>query len=136
MPDDSSERPTPAASPRWLRRTDQGGVACLVVLGLMGTVVWWWSHGGPRGELIELEQAQPRQAKFLVDINGADWPELAQLPRIGETLARRIVESRRREGSFRNHEDLCRVKGIGPRTLQRLSPYLLPVAEEPVLADR
>ena len=52
------------------------------------------------------------------------WPELTQLPGIGETLARRIVESRRQAGPFADHEDIRRVRGIGPRTLERISPYL------------
>ena len=56
-------------------------------------------------------------------------PELAELPGVGETLARRIVEVRRERGPFADHEDLRRVRGIGPRTLERLRPYLLPMAE-------
>jgi len=50
------------------------------------------------------------------------------LPGIGEMLARRIVESRREHGLFVDHEDLLRVKGIGPKTLQAMRPFLLPIA--------
>jgi competence protein ComEA len=60
-------------------------------------------------------------------INQADWPELAELPEIGPTLARRIVESRESAGPFADHEDLRRVRGIGPLTLERMRPYLLPM---------
>jgi competence protein ComEA len=77
--------------------------------------------------MVELERAEPQVARFEVDINSADWPELAQLPTIGETLARRIVESRQKGGPFRDHEDLRRVHGIGPRTLEAIRPYLRPV---------
>ena len=49
---------------------------------------------------------------------------MLQLPGIGETLARRIVESRRSEGRFFEADDLQRVQGIGPKTLQRVRPYL------------
>ena len=125
-----TEQPSVASRSLWLRRADQCGVAMLVALGLAGTVAWWWSHGGPRGELVEFERLEPQRAEFLVDVNEADWPELAQLPRIGETLARRIVESRRRDGPFHNGEDLRRVKGIGPRTMERLRPYLLPLSDD------
>jgi len=112
-------------SPLWLRRADQGGVALLVALGLLGTVAWWYFHGGPRGELIEWERLETHRAEFQVDINQADWPELTQLPGVGEMRARRIVESRRRDGPFRNCEDLQRVQGIGPKTVERLRPYLV-----------
>jgi competence protein ComEA len=58
-----------------------------------------------------------------------DWPELSQLPGIGEALARRIVESRQRDGEFVDHQELRRVRGIGPRTLERITPYLRPLPE-------
>src|SRR5262245_15014827 len=77
-----------------LRQTDQAAVALLVVLALGGMGVYWVVQGGPRGELIEIDRADPLTARFLVDINKADWPELAELPEVGETLARRIVDSR------------------------------------------
>jgi competence protein ComEA len=84
-------------------------------------------QGGHRGELIEIDRAEPLTARYLVDINKADWPEFAELPELGETLARRIVESRNEAGLFGDHDDLMRVNGIGPRTLERLKPYLLPM---------
>jgi competence protein ComEA len=49
-------------------------------------------------------------------------------------LARRIVESRQDDGAFVDHEDLLRVNGIGPRTLQRMKPYLLPMADRDEVA--
>ena len=64
------------------------------------------------------------------------WPELSQLPGIGETLARRIVESRVDDGPFVDHSDLTRVRGIGPRTLARIAPYLLPMPEGGAVAGK
>ena len=123
--------------PHWLlRRADQLGVALLVSAGLLATVGWWVSQGGLRGRLIEVERAEPQQAAFQVDINGADWPELAQLPGVGKSLAQRIVDSRRAEGPFVDHEDLRRVRGIGPKTLENLRPYLRPMAEGRSVATR
>ena len=60
---------------------------------------------------------------FRVDLNEADWPELSTLPGIGEALARRIVESRAAEGDFVDVDELTRVRGIGPKTLEQLRPY-------------
>jgi competence protein ComEA len=102
-------------------------VAALVAFALAGMGVYWFANGGHRGELIEIDRAEPRMARYVVDINSADWPELAELPEIGETLARRIVESRAESGPFGDHDDLLRVRGIGPRTLEQMRPYLLPM---------
>ncbi|MBI2826885.1 MAG: helix-hairpin-helix domain-containing protein [Planctomycetia bacterium] len=77
-----------------------------------------------------------RTARFEVDINEADWPELAQLPGVGETLARRIVESRQTDGPFADHEELRRIRGIGPRTLERIKPFLRPMPETSSVAGR
>jgi competence protein ComEA len=113
-----------------LKRADQAAVASLVAFALVGMSVYWFVQGGHRGELIEIDRAEPLTARFLVDINSADWPELAELPDIGETLARRIVESRAAVGYFADHDDLLRVRGIGPLTLEKLRPYLLPVPDQ------
>ena len=110
-----------------LRSRDQVVVATLVAFALGGMGVYWFANGGHRGELIEIDRAAPHTARFLVDINSAEWPELAELPEIGETLARRIVESRAESGPFGDHEDLLRVRGIGPRTLESMRPFLLPM---------
>ena len=110
-----------------LRAADQVAVAGLVLLALVGMAAYWVVAGGLRGELIEIDRAEPLVARFQVDVNAATWPELSQLPTIGETLARRIVESRQTGGRFGDHEDLLRVNGIGPRTLERMKPFLLPM---------
>jgi len=112
---------------RLLRWADQTAVAALVLLGLTATAWWWLRHGGRQGALIEIEQAEPLAADFRVDINAADWPEIMQLPGVGETIARRIVAWREQHGPFHSLEDLRRVRGIGPKTLERIRPYLLPL---------
>lgn len=130
------QRTRSGGSPWLLRRTDQLGVAALVLAGLAGMVVWWAAHGGLSGRLLEVEGAPPRTARFEVDINTADWPELMQLPNIGESLARRIVQSREEAGPYREHRDLLRVRGIGPKTLEALRPYLRPMPGDGQAADR
>ncbi len=87
----------------------------------------WLASCGPTGGLVDIDQAEPLEARFATDINTADWTELSQLPDIGEALAIRIVESRQNLGPFRSTEDLDRVPGIGPKTLERVRPYLQPV---------
>lgn len=119
-----------------LRRADQLSVAALTLSALVALAGWWISHGGIQGRLIEVEHAPALTAEFLVDINEADWPELAELPGVGETIARRIVATRRDRGPFADHNDLSRVPGIGPRTLERVRPYLLPMAESHSVAGQ
>ena len=121
-------------SKRWLRRADQTVVAGLMVGALVAMAGYWLAAGGHRGQLIEIDRAPPREARFQVDVNEAAWPELAQLPGIGETLGRRIVESREKDGPFGSVLELQRVSGIGPRTVERLRPYLLPLGEPEDLA--
>lgn len=124
-----SAKPVPSTRPYrpLLRRADQAVVAVAVFASLAAMGAYWVVQGGLTGELIEIDRAAPLSAKFLVDINQAAWPELAELPEIGPTLARRIVESRESAGPFADHDDLRRVRGIGPLTLERMKPYLLPM---------
>ena len=110
-----------------LRRVDQVCVAVLLASSLLVITGMWLHRGGHRGRLVDIERAPPRVVDFKLDVNESDWPEWTLLPGIGEMLARRIVESRREDGPFAKHEDLLRVKGIGPKTLQAMQPYLLPV---------
>lgn len=111
-------------------------VGLLVLSGLLATAAWCVLHGEFRGGLVELERAGAKSARFEVDINSADWPELLQLPAIGETLAKRIVESRQTDGPFRDHKDLMRVRGIGPKTFSTIQPYLRPMPEAGAMAQK
>lgn len=55
-----------------------------------------------------------------VNINTADIAQLAQLPGIGEVLARRIVDYRNAHGSFTAVEQLTNVEGIGEGKLEAI----------------
>jgi competence ComEA-like helix-hairpin-helix protein len=59
-----------------------------------------------------------------LNINTATAAELELLPRIGPTLAARIVEFREREGRIRSLSHLMEVRGIGERTIELLEPYI------------
>jgi competence protein ComEA len=56
-------------------------------------------------------------------INDATAKQLEALPGIGPSLAQRILAARR-ERPFSSVEDLRRVSGIGPKTLERLRPQI------------
>jgi competence protein ComEA len=129
MADKRKAKPAKAGSDSrpLLRHADQAAVAAMVLLSLLGMAAYFVVQGGFRGGLVEIDRAGPLEARFRVDINHAEWPELSQLPEVGETLARRIVDSRTEIGPFRDNDDLRRMRGIGPKTLERIKPYLLPV---------
>src|SRR5438445_11527856 len=95
-----------------LRRADQAAVAGLSLVAMIAMAGYWFVPGGASGRLIEIDRAPRQSAEFLVDINRADWPEFCQLPGVGETLARRIVQSRTERGRFVDHNSLRRVSGI------------------------
>jgi competence protein ComEA len=59
-----------------------------------------------------------------LDINAAGTDHLQLLPRVGPALAARMVDTRRRRGRFDSVDDLLEVKGIGPKTLERLRPLI------------
>lgn len=59
-----------------------------------------------------------------VNINTADATQLALLPGIGPKAADSIIEYRKSAGDFTSLDDLVKVKGIGPKTMEKLRPYL------------
>ncbi len=124
----------PSRSPL-LRRGEQAAVAATLLLLLGSLAGYTLRMRNEHGRFIDIDRTEPLTASFEVDINTAHWPELAQLPNIGETLARRIVELREDEGLFIDHSDLMRVRGIGPRTLQTIRPYLMPMPDAASVAE-
>ncbi len=66
-----------------------------------------------------------------INVNLADATELQKLPGIGNVLSQRIIEERRKQ-PFKSAQDLRRVKGIGPKTLEKIRPFV--TLGEPALA--
>ena len=59
-----------------------------------------------------------------IPINTADLDELTELPGVGETLGRYIMDERALHGPFHYPEDLMVVRGIGEKTLEGLRDWL------------
>lgn len=59
-----------------------------------------------------------------LDLNTATPGDLTRLPGIGESRAEAIVSWRESNGGFQTVEQLQEVYGIGPKTLERLAPYI------------
>ncbi len=61
--------------------------------------------------------------KVILNLASAD--ELTKLPGVGPKRASAIVALRTKLKRFKHPTDLLRVKGIGPRSLQRMLPHLV-----------
>lgn len=60
----------------------------------------------------------------VVNVNTANIEQLQQLPGVGETRARAIVEVRKEKGGFRSVDELTAVRGVGEALLEKLRPYV------------
>ncbi len=85
-------------------------------------------YGGRRYfgiRVVDADDVRPRQLAYRVDVNQCEIAELAALPGIGPTLARRIVEARKKRGGFDHAEQLLEINGIGEKTINEIKPYLV-----------
>ena len=110
----------PAPEEDWTRSPARP-LGALVVLSLLLTALMiGWAEGrgpGPRsGMLADAPLLAPR----LIDVNRATPAELDLLPGIGPKRAAAIIDERDLGGPFRSLDDLERVHGIGPRTVEKL----------------
>lgn len=95
---------------------------CIVSLVLLG--LHFRTKNASGFETIEIRNRQQEQYIFQLEINSATWVEWMQLEGIGETTARKIVADRESNGPFQSIADVRRVKGIGPKTLDKIQPHL------------
>lgn len=68
--------------------------------------------------------ADPPTPRPPIDVESASAAELERLPRIGPTLARRIVEDRAARGPFGSLDGLQRVRGVGPAMARQLQGHV------------
>jgi competence ComEA-like helix-hairpin-helix protein len=112
----------PAQDPRG-RRLENVALLLLAAATLAGLGVAAYVRSRPAAQVGVLHPPDGRD-RFVVYVNDDDWPTIALLPRVGETLAKALVDHRSRFGRFRTPEDLTRVRGIGAKTVEYLRPYI------------
>jgi comEA protein len=59
-----------------------------------------------------------------VDLNSATAAELEQVPGVGPSTAKAIINFREKSGPFQRVEDLLAIRGISKQALERMRPYL------------
>uniref|UniRef100_UPI00404B323B ComEA family DNA-binding protein n=1 Tax=Desulfobacca sp. TaxID=2067990 RepID=UPI00404B323B len=124
------------------------------------TVAMVWQAAGGQGEIAQSAEnvrsgavitvSPDRQVSFAtmagadlvtlglaLDLNQASAADLEAVPGLGPVLARRIIDCREEHGPFREIEDLLQVKGIGPKLLEKIRPYVVIIDEAaPPAAER
>jgi competence ComEA-like helix-hairpin-helix protein len=113
-------------------RTDRRVAPLLVLVSIGFLGLAWnspWSFASSNHSSVEtVEEAQASADPLLfgrrVDINTATFEVLITVPGIGPGRAAAILEDRRTKGAFGSVDDVTRVRGIGPKTLAPLRPFL------------
>lgn len=136
-PDRSLSQPSKKIRTDWTR-TPAAIFACsILAIASISGLLWSWNQAIERELIFEAQpgvveqrsgnRADPTEDATgdlspikLIDVNRADRAQLDLLPSIGPALADRIVINREEHGPYKSVEDLQRVSGIGPKTIEKL----------------
>lgn len=112
-----------------------GGLVVIAIIGIMASSkIPIFKENTARTHLDDLERAKvistiPKSAPVVstevrrpvvVNVNSATLEELAALPRVSENIAQAIIDGR----PYSSADDLLRVYGIGPKTLENIRPFV------------
>lgn len=70
-------------------------------------------------------EAERLKDLFPLDINSATQEELVLIPSVGPKTAETIIDYREKHGDFSSLEELLKIRGIGPATLEKFKAYLI-----------
>ena len=101
----------------------------LLAIGIARTVEAVW--GRPELTITEAGDVLPPSERL--NVNTATDYELAMLPGIGPKTAAAITGYRDRYGPFATLDDVTKVSGVGPATVERIRPHAMcaPVPDTP-----
>ncbi len=91
-------------------------VSVLVVCLFAGYRLFW-----PTASFRPTDEVPPRRQ---IDLNRADRSELLQVPGLGPSSADAILAHRAERGPFGSIDELTNVHGIGPKTTEKVKPWL------------
>ncbi|MCF7957640.1 MAG: helix-hairpin-helix domain-containing protein [Phycisphaerae bacterium] len=124
-------------SRRHLRRKRQIVLGSLIALLLVSCAYRFYQYHHYVTRPLVLTRSgsnsQPLPLADKINPNRAPWSSLTRLPGIGPQRAQDIIEYRkqydqkRHDSSqpFSNAQDLQKIKGIGPKTVEKLKDYLV-----------
>lgn len=69
-------------------------------------------------------RSRAKEAPVRMNLNTASERLLQRLPRVGPKTAERIIAYREAHGPFARASHVQRVRGIGPKTFEKMEPYL------------
>ena len=106
----------PAGTPRSRASHSALAVSVLVVCLFAGYRLFW-----PTAPARPTDETPPRRQ---IDLNRADRSELLQVPGLGSNSADAILAHRAERGPFGSIDELAHVHGIGPKTTEKVKPWL------------
>jgi competence ComEA-like helix-hairpin-helix protein len=71
-----------------------------------------------------ISSAQKKPPAKPIDLNTATLEQLEQLPGVGPTTAKAIMQFREKSGPLKRVEDLLAIHGISKSRLEKLRPYV------------
>ena len=101
--------------------------ACAMALGLLSAPASVLAQGDRQPAKAQSAASAP------VNLNTATIEQLQKLPGVGPATAKRIVEYRQKNGSFKKIEELMNIRGIAEKTFLRMKPLLTIAAAKPDL---
>ncbi|MBR6435482.1 MAG: helix-hairpin-helix domain-containing protein [Thermoguttaceae bacterium] len=140
LPTLHAREPIYTAEDRWrgiLRYRDQITliVCCTIAMLALGGYMFW--NEQVTHQVIEIERMPYVETPLQIDVKSAPWTEFALIPGIGEQKAREIIRVRNElGGAFADENELLKVEGIGPKTLDVMRPYLVPMPDASARAER
>ncbi len=124
--------PLPDREPWGWTRTHRIGIAILLTAMLIFLAVNLYRHPYRLDDSVVVIDGQRVTLEQQIDPNSADWPSLARLPHIGESLAKLLVTYRQQHIAaapdgivFHTLDDLEKIGGFGQKTREGLRPYLI-----------
>ena len=99
-------------------------IASLCCLILMIVSVNQTFAAAQQGAVEKTSVAQESLLASKVDINNADETMLISIPGVGPATATRINNYREANGPFRSVDELLKIKGIGPKVLEKIRPFV------------
>lgn len=126
IPPEIPEKQAPTGSSNWhalfLTRAQQHAFALLwIVVSLVMVICFFMQRGL---QPIDIDQAEFRETRFIVDVNNAESHEFSCLPGIGKKTAQAIINFREENGAFASVDEMVEVPGVSQRLLNSVKHFL------------